>query len=285
MGLRRRHARQATVTQTSNGDHPSDDDHITIPAFFRLPPELENMIYELALPRNELYITVRLLTLKSLDHWLPSTTVPQLLATCTLIRAEALPIFYGTNTFVLALGVDGWNNQGEFRDTLRWLKSIDSRGVANLERLVFFGRLRCECGKHSHVFEMQTSFVPSGSRETTWYDYSKLPESCPPAAARARSAKDLLHEYALMRDATTVEVSGEEARAALLETLKGAHERLLLSWSDRNGVRTWEMLAVAFCVPVAVLCCVAQIMSYIRLLCFLCGWQTPWEVDVRRQII
>ncbi|KAK5721851.1 hypothetical protein LTR15_006444 [Elasticomyces elasticus] len=281
MGLRRRNAKKAIITHTDNEAHGSNYGQLAMPAFFRLPPELRNMIYDLVLPRNEDYTAVRPSTLMGLDHWLPSATIPQLLATCTLIRAEALPIFYGTNTFVLALGVDGWNNQGEFLDTLRWLKSIDSRGVANLERLVFFGRLRCECGKHSHIFEMQTSFVPSGSRQTT----CNLPESCPPAAARARSAKELLHEYALMRDATTVEVSGEEARAALLETLKGAHERLLLSWSDRNGVRTWEMLAVAFCVPVAALCCVAQIMSYIRLLCFLCGWQTPWEVDVRRQII
>ncbi|KAK3648927.1 hypothetical protein LTR56_003789 [Elasticomyces elasticus] len=280
MGLGRRNVKKATVTQTSNLDHALDHDQIAIPAFFRLPPELRNLIYELALPRNEDYTAVRPSTLMGLDHWLPSATIRQLLATCTLIRAEALPVFYGTNTFVLALGVDRWNNQGEFCDTLRWVESIDPHGITRLAHLVFV--LRFGWKGHSHLVKMQMDFVPSGSWQATWYDYSDVLDPC---MSRARCAKELLQKYALMRDATMVEVSGEEAKAALLETLKGVHERLHLSWWDRNGVRTLEMLVVAFCLPGAFLCFVGGIMSYIRLLCFLCGWQTPWELDLRRQII
>ncbi|KAK5686565.1 hypothetical protein LTS10_002685 [Elasticomyces elasticus] len=142
MGLRRRNVKQVTVIQTNNGDHASDNDRNTTPAFFRLPPELRNLIYELALPRNENYTSVRLYTLKDLDHWLPSATTrstPPLLATCTLIRAEGLPIFYGSNKFWLALGRYTRDERDRVYDTLHWLKSIDLRGLASMKRFGVLG--------------------------------------------------------------------------------------------------------------------------------------------------
>ncbi|KAK5737132.1 hypothetical protein LTR17_006915 [Elasticomyces elasticus] len=250
MGLKRRNVKQVTVIPTNNGDHASDHDRNTTPAFFRLPAELRNLIYELALPRNENYMTVRSPTLRCAVQFVP------LLATCRLIRGEALPIFFGTNNFMLELGDNSGNHKEKFRDTLRWLQSIDSRGITNLARLVFLGRLNCGWEKHSHIFKMQMSFVPSESGQATCYDYSNLPESCPAAAARARSAKELLQEYAVLWDATRVEGSGEEARVALLETVKGVHERLLLSWWDRKGVRILDVLAVSAGMGLGYLCVV-----------------------------
>ncbi|KAK4893581.1 hypothetical protein LTR27_008048 [Elasticomyces elasticus] len=256
MGLRRRNVKTATVTQTSNGGHASDGNQIATPAFFRLPPELRNLIYELALPRNEDYLSVRRSTPRSPFPYVSSANVPPLLATCRLIRGEALPVFYGANNFMLALDGNDGTEWGKVRDTLRWLESIDPRGITHLAHLTFFGCLRCGWETHVHVLKMQVSFDTSGSRQTIWVDCSDVPGSCPAAASRARCAKELLQEYAALWDATRVEGSGEEARVALLETVKRVHESLLLSWWDRRGVRILDVLAVSAGMGFGYLCVV-----------------------------
>ncbi|KAK3713460.1 hypothetical protein LTR37_008418 [Vermiconidia calcicola] len=57
----------------------------------KLPAELRNRIYELALPRSEVVHAAY----RSAEYVEPRVKQPALTRTCKQIRAEALPLFYG----------------------------------------------------------------------------------------------------------------------------------------------------------------------------------------------
>lgn len=97
---------------------------------FRLPAELRNIIYEMALPEDH-PISV------GTTPWYSSTTVPPgtgtqpaLTRTCRAIRHEALPIFYAENVFITSLAHP--INEAWMR---RWLHAIGPRNRKALQQV------------------------------------------------------------------------------------------------------------------------------------------------------
>lgn len=84
--------------------------------FLKLPPELRNRIYEAVLTDPYAISAV---------HWdfeIPRSTTPEqppLTRTCRAIRAEALPIFYSSNTFMI-----GVKRECDAAYLRVWLKAI-----------------------------------------------------------------------------------------------------------------------------------------------------------------
>jgi hypothetical protein len=97
--------------------------------FFRLPLELREEIYHLSLSSSE---TTRLGTsLPTPGHLHPFPRLPALLQTCSLIRIEALPIYYATHYFTLQM-----QSRPGIARILEWIRHCSSAYPQA------FGRLR-----------------------------------------------------------------------------------------------------------------------------------------------
>jgi hypothetical protein len=119
---------------------------------YRLPAELRNRIYELALPAGQgLAISVK-----------AAAAQPALTRVCKLIRQEALPVSYGNNAFLINLDQDG---PRDFKTPERWLGiwvgehckvylSIFADGFENL------GRFLCAMGICRDAILLQHGPVP-----------------------------------------------------------------------------------------------------------------------------
>ena len=136
--------------------------------FFRLPPDLRNQIYELALPVGA-----------EIEPLKPSTTkIPPVLQTCYAIRWEALPMYFASNVYILELS--HYKPRGD-KYALSWMKSVDARGLASIRNVVIEGRIEREVAldKYTGVliydrdwFIMDVDFSnlekASRVRETPW---------------------------------------------------------------------------------------------------------------------
>ena len=152
---------------------------------FRLPPELRNAIYDLALPRDTCIVPyMRCLRLDalsrtllehelcklcdmagiSMDSIVRKTAIPSLQQISQAVRYEALPMYYAYNKFILDLNNDG----DRFGHSLAWLDSVDARGLASIVAMVVVGHTDCNTPRQplwgqghspdSRVFAMQTTF-------------------------------------------------------------------------------------------------------------------------------
>lgn len=84
--------------EAATNDEPADITPSQLESpLFRLPAELRNAIYEMALTATSVL---------ELEPWRTRATAPTqppLTRTCRAIRAEALPIFYSSNDFLAAI--------------------------------------------------------------------------------------------------------------------------------------------------------------------------------------
>ncbi|KAK5737131.1 hypothetical protein LTR17_006914 [Elasticomyces elasticus] len=220
-----------TRSRTKNRDSNSNKNTTNFP-FLRLPPELRNMIYELALPRYQQYVPVSACTpevraLLAMDFFHPAF-VPALLAACHIIRTEALPMFYGNNTFILGLAEDRSKSDERQIRSLAWLEATDARGIASMTTLWVAGETNCVCKDHAHIFATQINLVQPeefvGMEKTLVEGVS----ACPQAAARMRFATKLVREYALR--AAAEGMSYEQAKVGLIAVMKRARRALHLPW-------------------------------------------------------
>ncbi|KAK5686564.1 hypothetical protein LTS10_002684 [Elasticomyces elasticus] len=203
---------------------PVDD----TPGFLRLPAELRNIIYEMALPRDNFYVSVRTTEpLHVLRCLAEPATIPALLATCRLIRNDTLPIFYGTNIFGLRTG-----SKKDFRDTLAWLQSIDERAVAGIVKLVVTGTTACEWHEYRHSFDMSLEHLPESRRVAggeRYYAYGHISVHCLPAESRLRCGERIVREYA-QRRVSAETLSVEQTKFELIAMVEEVHMRLRLAW-------------------------------------------------------
>ncbi|KAK4893580.1 hypothetical protein LTR27_008047 [Elasticomyces elasticus] len=230
MGHTKPNTEQANNAHASIRDQDSNENSVTLaddtPGFLRLPAELRNIIYEMALPRDNFYVSVRttepLYVLRCLAE---PATIPALLATCRLIRNDTLPIFYGTNIFGLRMG-----NKKDFRDTLAWLQSMDQRAVAGKMNLVVTGTTASKWHEYSHSFEMSLELLPESRRVAggeRYYGFVHI--SVPPAKSRLRCGERIVREYARKR-AGTDPSSAERSKIELIAMVEEVHMRLRLAW-------------------------------------------------------
>ncbi|KAK5699491.1 hypothetical protein LTR97_005619 [Elasticomyces elasticus] len=235
-----------TRSRTKNRDSNSNQNTTNFP-FLRLPPELRNMIYELALPMHQSYVPIapsapEAHAIVALSCFRP-IAVPALLATSRTIRTEALPIFYGNNTFILDLGEDrAEGDEKQFR-SLAWLEATDARGIASMTALFVIGQTNCVFKKHSHMFATRLNLV----QPEQLFNMNKLfvegMRDCPRAGARMRFANKLVREHALPR--ASKETSPEQAKAELVAILKRAHRALDSPWwTCVVKVKLWWVLLV-----------------------------------------
>ncbi|KAK3648928.1 hypothetical protein LTR56_003788 [Elasticomyces elasticus] len=150
MGHTKPNTEQANDERASTRDQDSNEKSVTptneIPEFLRLPAELRNIIYELALLRDKHYTAGRTASCHECRNLEPVDN-PALLATCRQIRDEALPMFYDTNSFNLWMG--DWGSifgENRFPDTLVWLQSLSAVTVASLTKLTMHGAALYEAG-------------------------------------------------------------------------------------------------------------------------------------------
>ncbi|KAK5721852.1 hypothetical protein LTR15_006445 [Elasticomyces elasticus] len=235
-----------TRSRTKNRDSNSNQNTTNFP-FLRLPPELRNMIYELALPMHQSYVPIapsapEAHAIVALSCFRP-IAVPALLATSRTIRTEALPIFYGNNTFILDLGEDrAEGDEKQFR-SLAWLEATDARGIASMTTLFVIGQTNCVFKTHSHMFATRLNLV----QPEQLFNMNKLfvegMRDCPRAGARMRFANKLVREHALPR--ASKETSPEQAKAELVAILKRAHRALDSPWwTCVVKVKLWWVLLV-----------------------------------------
>ncbi|KAK4959832.1 hypothetical protein LTR10_002720 [Elasticomyces elasticus] len=236
-----------TRARTKNRDSNSNKNTTNFP-FLRLPPELRNMIYELALPMHQSYVPIapsapEAHAIVALSCFRP-IAVPALLATSRTIRNEALPMFYGNNTFSLGLGEDlSGSDEKQFGSTVAWLESTDSRGIASMITLSVTGATKCVSEKHVHMFAAEVDLVrPEPLVETEKLFVEGL-SGCPRAAARMRFATKLVRKYALRR--ATKEMLPEQAKVELAAVMKKAHRGLHSPWwTCAVKVKLWWVLLV-----------------------------------------
>ena len=102
--------------------------------FFRLSPEMRNMIYDLVIVEHEdpLWVTAR--QTRSTPDIGPSPTPPPLAQVCHQLRHEALPVYYGVNDFSITLLLE--ENVLIARS---WLAAIGDIGVLCLRNVKIHG--------------------------------------------------------------------------------------------------------------------------------------------------
>ncbi|KAK3636520.1 hypothetical protein LTR56_014146 [Elasticomyces elasticus] len=236
-----------TRSRTKNRDSNNNKTTIT-PPFLRLPPELRNMIYELALPRYQEYVPVsdstpQVRALLARNFFQPAF-VPALLATCHTVRTEAFPMFYGNNTFILELGEDrSEGDEKQFR-SLAWLEATDARGIASMTTLLVNGATKCVFKKHAHIFAARINLVHPAPLVKMTKLFVEGFSACPRALARMRFATKLVREYALR--AATEGMPPEQAKVELIAVLKRAHRALDSPWwMCAVKMKLWWVLLVA----------------------------------------
>ena len=139
---------------------------------FKLPPELRNVIYELVVTRKG-----KMAIVNQIISNIRSPVQPDLTRTCSKIRTEALPIFYGINTFIVFfssalmatpsrqwLRVIGKSNRDCMKEVLvpsrDWtgrdgrVPKADLPFIRALERIVG-PDVRVVVGHDCHVFDLQ----------------------------------------------------------------------------------------------------------------------------------
>jgi len=105
------------------------DDHFP---FLKLPPELRNTIYEMALVEPEpIALSDGPRGWVSKDEARVRLSGARLLRTCREIRSEALSIYFCRNRFII-----GVYNNGERKIASSWLRSIGPKCRARLEQVV-----------------------------------------------------------------------------------------------------------------------------------------------------
>ncbi|KAK5714286.1 hypothetical protein LTR17_017292 [Elasticomyces elasticus] len=158
-------------------------------------------------------------------------------------------MFYGNNTFILEMCKDlAGSDEKQFRSTLAWLESTDTRGIASMITVLFVGATKCVANKHAHMFAVQVNLVQSEPLMDTEKLFVEGFGACPRAAARMRFATKLVRKYALLR--ATKEVTSEHAKIELIAVLKRAHRALDSPWwmCAVKMKLWWALLVVAIAV-------------------------------------
>ncbi|TKA83231.1 hypothetical protein B0A55_02948 [Friedmanniomyces simplex] len=140
----------------------------TLPRLQRLPPELRNLIYDLALPHGQHILphTYKPKAQNDFDHVyrpaVPITllaSVPALLQTCRLIREDAYPLYLARNTFVLNL-----EGRGRYGETRAWLRGMDARHLFYVRSVIVQGGIACSrvqpTAKHVFAAKVRTASSP-----------------------------------------------------------------------------------------------------------------------------
>ncbi|KAK3648929.1 hypothetical protein LTR56_003787 [Elasticomyces elasticus] len=265
MRQKKHNKKKGSGTRSGNKKRDSNNNkNTTTFPFMRLPPELRNMIYELALPMHQSYVPIapsapEAHAIVALSCFRP-IAVPALLATSRTIRNEALPMFYGNNTFNLGLGEDlSGSDEKQFRSTLAWLESTDPRGIASMTTLSVTGATKCVSEKHVHVFAAEVDLVrPEPLVETEKLFVEGL-SVCPRAAARIRFATKVAREYALWRAAK--DMPNGRAKVELVGVMRKAHRGLHPPWwTCVVKVKPWWVLLVAV-IAVGLLYLISRIVA------------------------
>ena len=157
----------------------------TKPPFLRLPAEIRNQIFVLALVEDEaIYITTRTDGLRSYAHPLS----PALTRVCRQTREEAIPIYYGANTFkfdYLSVCLK-WYDELSSPDAAKHVRKIillESYGIAPFHDIF------------SHR-DIQTTLALDSKRSVKVY-YSNCPKArdgvctCPLEAAASRLTRTI----------------------------------------------------------------------------------------------
>ena len=93
-----------------------------------MPPELRNVIYQFVVTRTNKTAWVDRYVRES-----ASAVQPALLRTCAAIRAEALPIFYSTNTFIVETC-----SSAQEQATYAWLRDMGASGRGLVKEALMF---------------------------------------------------------------------------------------------------------------------------------------------------
>ncbi|KAK5690533.1 hypothetical protein LTR97_012085 [Elasticomyces elasticus] len=142
--LLRQHATPSTTCH-QHGD-------VGLPGFLRLPAELRNIVYDLVLPTDSHLVALgrdsrRQAYLEcNCKEWIHgaygcATRVPRLLQ----IRIETLPIFFGSNIFMLGVGDD----DDIYKETNAWLRGQDPSGLRQIRFASFYANAMC--GRRNHL--------------------------------------------------------------------------------------------------------------------------------------
>jgi len=112
---------------------------------FKLPAELRNVVYELAVARRRCIVWVHLYVVDergelALEHE-NNAIQPALTRTCSAIRTEALPIFYELNTFILNL-----YDTNYAESACQWLRVIGKTNRNRVKEVLVLDREWKACG-------------------------------------------------------------------------------------------------------------------------------------------
>ncbi|KAK4945827.1 hypothetical protein LTR10_014917 [Elasticomyces elasticus] len=127
-----------------------------LPGFLRLPAKLRNIVYDLVLPTDSHLLALGRSSRRQANlecnckEWIHgaygcATRVPRLLQVCRQIRVETLPIFFGSNIFMLGVGDD----DDIYKETEAWLRGQDPSGLRQIRFASFYANAMR--GRRNHL--------------------------------------------------------------------------------------------------------------------------------------
>ncbi|KAK4945853.1 hypothetical protein LTR10_014944 [Elasticomyces elasticus] len=214
----------------------------------QLPPELRNHIYELVLPKLLKLSPINpglrqgargQLMLYSEHHDGPSrpvkpqpVTIPALLQTCRLLRADALPRYFAENIFMLVLD----NKDGACNYTIKWLEHTDARGLYYLKRPL----IHCDVERvHGYkYFRYAFTTRVNASLPTKSFRVGVIRHETPFQGPddRFAVAAQAIRDFA--RNRAILQPSQEEHKANWIKLARDVHDALQMSRTERVQ-KTW----------------------------------------------
>ncbi|KAK3630346.1 hypothetical protein LTR56_017522 [Elasticomyces elasticus] len=204
----------------------------------QLPAELRNIIYELVLLADGEFITTSYAVLPPSEHPADlgprkcrSGVVPALLQTSQQMRTEAMPMYFASCLFFLALH----DRNGEFAKTLTWLQSTDPGALSHIRSLMILGYvegvesfdlIECPC-----IFGVSLMMPGSYAQLRDWIESSGTNK----INKRVCLATALLDDFIQLR--TTEVWTQVEHKARLIAVVKEVHDVLQMSY--REHIESW----------------------------------------------
>ncbi|KAK3651922.1 hypothetical protein LTR56_005431 [Elasticomyces elasticus] len=209
----------------------------------QLPPELRNHIYEFVLPKLLKMSSIkpgsrqgarRQLMLHSEHHDGPSrpvkpqpVTIPALLQTCQLLRADALPKYFAENIFLLVLD----NKDGAYKYTIKWLECTDARGLYYLKRPLIHCDVERVHGykyfRYAFTTRVNASLPTKSSRVGVIRHETPFQGPDDRFAVAAQAIRDFARNRAIFQP------SQEEHKANWIKLARDVHDVLQMSPTER----------------------------------------------------